>query len=46
MSEMSPEFWAIIVVGAVVTLTLLLAASENEKRLDRIIELLRENVRR
>lgn len=37
---MSYEFWAIIGVGAVIVYTIIVAASENEKRLDRIAALL------
>ena len=37
---MSAEFWAIIGVGIAIIYVKLIAASEMEKRLDRIIELL------
>ena len=37
---MTPEFWAIIGVGAVLALVNYVAADENEKRLTRIIGLL------
>ena len=34
---MTPEFWAIIGVGAILGYLITVAASENEKRLDRIL---------
>ena len=37
---MSPEFWAIIGVGAALVYVNYVAADENEKRLDRIIHIL------
>lgn len=42
---MSAEFWAIIGVGAAVVLGNLIAATENEKRLDRIIRLLEASIK-
>jgi len=37
---MSAEFWAIIGVGAAIVYVQFVAATENEKRLNKIIELL------
>jgi hypothetical protein len=39
---MSAEFWAIIAVGGALVYANVVAADENEKRLDRIAALLRE----
>ncbi|WP_430416459.1 hypothetical protein [Parasphingorhabdus sp.] len=37
---MSEEFWAIVGVGIVIVWVKIIVASENEKRLDEIIDLL------
>ena len=43
--EFSAEFWAIVVVGIALFKVNLIAADENEKRLNRIIDLLERDRR-